>query len=183
MNRVCFICLRKLMFTYSFLLFDIMMCFCSDLSIIETKDNFWSLSLTNFVEAGVFGCGAHNSLAHLAFSLRSTYNVCFLLSPALDVVCKLNPTINPAHDSPLVEWEDHTHNSKGSSPSKKWLDVLRGSFPALQIHCTTSSNNMQYHAIKLNSIQCDVILCNTMNYHAKQWNTMKHNWIQNNAMQ
>ena len=59
------------------LLFDTLMCFV--LTCLELKkDNFLSLSLTKFVEAGVLGCGAQYSLAHLAFSLSPIlFAACF----------------------------------------------------------------------------------------------------------
>ena len=53
------------------LLLDTFYVFLFWLVIIETKDDFQSLSLTNIVEAGVFGCGAQYSLAHLPFPLPS----------------------------------------------------------------------------------------------------------------
>ena len=95
-----------------------------------------------------------------------------------------------------IEWADHTDNVIGSSPSKKLLDALLGSLPALHMNCTTPSNTMQFHAIKLNLIQYDAIPCNTMQWntikyhaihntqlntiqcHAKRWNTMKYHAIQ-----
>ena len=44
----------------------------------------------------------------------------------------------------------------------KWLDALRGSSPARYINCTTPCNTMQYHAIQWNSMQYHTIQSNTI---------------------